>query len=108
MSKKEIEEGRGCAALSYILFGIIWFFVDEKMKKNNYAKFHVKQGLVLLIFSLIIGVVGSIIPIIGWFVILPIGYLLVVIFFIIGLVNSLNGNEKELPMIGGFAKNFKF
>ena len=35
---KEIEQGKGCAALGYILVGIIWYFADEQMKKNNYVK----------------------------------------------------------------------
>ena len=53
MSKKEIEEGKAAAVLSYLLIGIIWYFVDEKMKKNSYVKFHVQQAIVLIIASVI-------------------------------------------------------
>ena len=105
---KNVEEGKLCAFLSYLLVGIIWYFADEKMKKNNYVKYHVKQGLVLLITSLIINVVGSLIPFIGWFVILPLGGLCILILWILGIINALNGHEKELPVIGVFAKKFTF
>jgi uncharacterized membrane protein len=108
MAKSDVEEGKACAALSYILIGIIWYLVDEKMKKNEFAKFHVKQGLVLLITSIIINVVGSIVPILGWFIILPLGSLLVLVLWILGIINSLSGNMKELPLIGQFAKKFTF
>ena len=33
-----------CAALSYLLIGIIWYFADEKMKSSSFAKFHFQLG----------------------------------------------------------------
>ncbi len=104
----QVEDGKVCALLAYLLIGIIWYFADEKMKKNNFAKFHVKQGIILLIVSIIIGVVGSILPFIGWFIILPLGQLLILIWVILGIVYSLSGQEKELFLIGQFAKNLNF
>jgi uncharacterized membrane protein len=107
---KSVESGNGkaIAVLSYILVGIIWYFIDEKAKNNSFAKFHVKQALVLFIFSIVIDIVGSIIPFLGKFIILPLGNLLVLVLWIFGIVYSLNGQEKELPIIGKFAENFKF
>jgi len=108
VSKKEAEDGKVCAILSYLLIGIIWYFADEKMKKNKFANFHVKQGLVLLIVWAIIWIVGMIIPIIGWFIILPLGYIFVLVLAILGIINAANGSEKELIIIGKFSSNFKF
>jgi uncharacterized membrane protein len=105
---KGVEDGKLCAVLAYLLIGIIWYFADDKMKKNNFVKFHVKQGIILLAVSLIINAVGSMIPIIGWFIILPLGGLLTLILWIIGIINVLNGKENPLPIIGGFAKNLTF
>jgi uncharacterized membrane protein len=102
------DDGKLCAFLAYILIGIIWYFADEKMKKNSFVKFHVKQGLVLLITSLIINIVGSMVPFVGWFIILPLGGLLTLILWIIGIINVLNGKENPLPIIGGFAKKLTF
>jgi len=31
-SSKDIADGKICAILAYLLIGIIWYFVDEKMK----------------------------------------------------------------------------
>jgi uncharacterized membrane protein len=112
--QKEAEAGSGgdsgklCAFLAYLLIGIIWYFADEKMKKNEFVKFHVKQGLVLLITSIIINIIGSIVPVVGWFVILPLGALFILVLWIIGIINALNGKMNPLPVIGGFAKKFTF
>jgi uncharacterized membrane protein len=118
---KDIETGKVCAALSYILIGIIWYFADENMKKNGFAKFHAKQGLVLLIaaiaYDIVLGIiVGALLfPLLfsgmgGWglFSILRLLYYVPLIFIIIGIINALNGNEKELPIIGGFASKLNF
>ena len=103
------DNGKICAILAWFFpIGLIWYFVDEKVKKNSLAGFHVKQSLVLVISSIIINFVGGIVPIIGWFIILPIGNLIIFIFWIIGLISAISGNEKELPVIGQFGKKFKF
>ena len=105
----DVEQGKICAILAWFFpIGLIWFFVDENMKKNKFAAFHVKQSLVLAIAAIIINVVGTIIPVIGWFIILPVGNLIVFVFFIIGLIRAINGEEKELPIIGKFGEKFKF
>ena len=76
----DVEEGKICAILAWIFpIGLIRYLVDEKMRNNKFAGFHVKQSLVLVIVSIIVNVVGSIIPLIGWFIILPIGILIIFI-----------------------------
>jgi len=100
------DNAKLCAILSYFLAGIVWYYVDDKMKKNKFAEFHAKQALVLLITSIIINVVGMIIPIIGWFIILPIGGLLVLIWWILGLIYAATDKKTELFLIGQFAKKF--
>jgi uncharacterized membrane protein len=107
-SSGNVEEGKVCAVLAYLLIGIIWYFVDEKMKKNSFVKYHVKQGLVLLILSIAVSIVGSVIPFIGWFIILPLGNIAVLVLVVLGIINSVNGKEKELPVIGQFASKFSF
>ena len=109
-SSKEAEDGKVCALLSYILIGVIWYFVDEKMKKNKFANFHAKQGLVLfiawLIYSIAISVIGQVL----WFI-WTIWWLLSLvpwIFVVIGIIAAVNGEEKELPIIGHFSSKFKF
>lgn len=105
-SSSDAGNEKACAILSYILIGIIWYFVDEKMKKNEFVKYHVKQGLVLLIVAIIFSAIASI-PFIG-FAIGWILWLIEVVLMIIGMINAANNQEKELPVIGKFAEKFSF
>ncbi|MDP1728738.1 MAG: hypothetical protein Q8L27_00860 [archaeon] len=105
-STEGIQNEKLCAVLSYLVVGIIWYFADENMKKSQFVKFHVKQGLVLLISEVIVSVIWSI-PFLGW-VIGPLLNLVTIILLIIGVVNAVNGKQNELPIIGNFAKGFNF
>ncbi len=124
VEKKVVEQGKACAVLAYILVGIIWYFVDEKMRKNTYAKFHVKQALILLGLSIAVNIVFFILSIIStifafipgvglvigaiiWLVIVVL-WLGVLVLWIIGILNSLNGKEQELPVIGKYSKHLTF
>ena len=119
--KSDVGNGLACAVLSYLLIGIIWFFADEKMKKNNFAKFHVKQALVLLVaaivFSVAYGIVFTIlaailifIPVAGLVLIYILGLIfwLPAVWAVIGIVYSATGKQKKLPVIGNFADKLKF
>lgn len=70
-------------------------------KSDPYVKFHVKQGLVLLIASFGSMVLG-VIPILGW-ILIPFYSLFILILAIIGIINALTGKEKALPLIGKYA-----
>jgi uncharacterized membrane protein len=65
--------------------------------------FHGKQGLVLFIFWIAIVILGFI-PIIGWFVIRPFGWLIFMILAIIGMVMSLQGKYWKMPVLGDIAE----
>ena len=104
----DVEESKICVILMYIIFliGLIWFLVDDKMKHNSFAKYHLKQVLIILIASFVVSFVGSIIPFIGWFVILPIGSLIVFILWLFGLVYAIQGKTKPVPIIGKLAEKW--
>jgi uncharacterized membrane protein len=112
--KNDSDNSKTCAWLAYLLIGIIWYYADENMRKDNYVKFHVKQALVLLIFSIawsiLLGILGSIL-FIGFIGLWPIFMILSyvpLVFCILGIINAVNTKEKSLPVIGGFAKNLTF
>ncbi len=98
------EKNIGMAILCY--FGILVLIpLLTDSKKDPYVKFHIKQGLVLLITG-VATLFISMIPILGWIV----GFILwIVIFvlFIIGLINAIGGKEKELPIIGQYGEKIK-
>ncbi len=97
IDEADIEKNKGIAAVAYILF----FVPLLAAKDSRFATYHANQGLLLLILAVAINVIGGIIPFIGWFLILPLGNLLVFILFVLGLVNALQGRTKPLPLIGG-------
>lgn len=92
------ETNKWINVLAYIVF-----FLPLLMDAENESyKFHANQGLNLLIIAVIVTAVGSFIPVIGWFLIRPIGGLFCFTLFIMGVMNSINEKMKELPIIGKY------
>jgi uncharacterized membrane protein len=97
------------AILAYLWILIIIPFLTPA-KDEPFVKYHLKQGLALLIFEAIGWVLGwflVFIPFLGW-LIMWLWWLAALILTIVGVVNVLNGVEKELPLVGKFGKRFKF
>ncbi|MCH4886807.1 hypothetical protein EZV73_04465 [Acidaminobacter sp. JC074] len=97
-SEKKKETNKWLCALAYLIF----FAPLLADSENQTYKFHANQSLILLILYIAVNVIGAIIPVIGWLIILPLGGLFCLILFIMGIVNSINENEKELPLIGKY------
>jgi len=104
----EVEKAKGIAWLSYL--GILWLVPLLTMKDNAFAKFHVKQGIVLTIYGLAVGIVGGAIPFLGWFIIAPVGSIIVLVLAIMGIINSLSGKYWKCPLgVAALAEKwFKF
>lgn len=96
--KEDIEKNTAMAVLAYIIFLIPLLAA----KDSPYAKYHTNQGLVLFLAALAINVVGSVIPIIGWIFIIPVGNVFILVLAIIGIINAAQGKAKALPLIGSF------
>ena len=75
-------------------------------KDDPFVKFHIKQGLVLVVIELIVWVLSSMI----WslFMFMNLINLAVLILAIFGIVNVVEGREKELPLVGQFSRYFSF
>jgi uncharacterized membrane protein len=97
------------AFLAYLwILILIPFFTDAK--NDPFVKYHLQQGIVLIIFDAVgwfLGFFIGWIPLIGGLII-GLWWLASLILVIIGLVNVANGKEQELPFIGQYARNFKF
>ena len=97
------------AIFAYLWILIVIPFLTDA-KNDPFVKFHIKQGLALLIFDVVGWIVAAAIgwfPVIGW-IIVWLWWLVSLVLVLVGIINVLNGNEKELPLIGQYAKNFKF
>ncbi len=101
-SAEDVQENKVIAALSYL--GLLVLIPLLAKKDSPFCQFHAKQGLVLLIAWVSIGII-AIIPILGWIVSI-IGSIVLFILFIMGLINSLGGKYKELPLIGQYGEKF--
>ncbi len=92
--------------LAYFLIGIIWYFADGKVRKNQIAKFHVKQALNLFIINVVLSIVASMF-LFGLFGLLSgIINLAMLVFWILGLINAINQNKAAIPIIGQFAEKY--
>ncbi len=92
------------AVLAYILFFLPLFFRSE-VKNHPFVKFHTKQGFILFVFSLIVSILGYVPTVSGFVWILSLANF---VLFIIGVLNVFGKKEKELPVIGQFAKEINF
>ncbi len=108
--KENTKEGSGIekqdrklyAVLAYL--GILIIIPFLLAKDDEFVKFHLKQGVLLLVLWLFLLLVLTM-PILGY-IIYSVGSLLLLAFIIIGIVNALNDKETELPLIGHLAEKF--
>lgn len=73
-------------------------------EKDEFVKFHAKQGIGLFIVEIVTCMIFGIIPLFWLF-----GGLLMIFWLslnLIGITNVLNGQKKKLPIIGKFADRF--
>ncbi|OGY89962.1 MAG: hypothetical protein A2927_02685 [Candidatus Komeilibacteria bacterium RIFCSPLOWO2_01_FULL_45_10] len=95
-SNRDIEENKILAAVGYVW---ILCLVPLFLKRNSrFAQFHAKQGLVLFILE-VIGWLIFWIPLIGWVL-----FIYVIIMAVMGIMNSLQGNWWEMPVLGKYAR----
>ncbi|MFS0726808.1 hypothetical protein [Paenibacillus sp. 1P07SE] len=93
----DIDKHKAVAALGYIIFLIPILAARD----SRYAMYHANQGLVLLLAAVAINIIGTVIPIVGWLLIAPLGMIGILILAILGILNAVNGQSRPLPLIGG-------
>ncbi|MBY0538913.1 hypothetical protein K2P56_00570 [Patescibacteria group bacterium] len=102
--KSEPDNSTVMAALAYIGPLVIVSYIVAK--DTPFVKFHIKQGLVLLVIEVALwflgGMLWAFIPFMGLI------NLVVLVFAIMGIINAVNKKEQELPLVGSFAKHFNF
>src|SRR3989339_1092032 len=99
----DIEENKVIAAIGYL--GILCLIPLLAKKNSAFAQHHGKQGLVILIAWIILWVV-NVIPVFGQ-IVWALGSIGLLILVLLGIINALNGNIWEMPVLGQYAKQIK-
>ena len=103
--EKVIEEGKSLAWLSYL--GILFLVPLLVKPKNEFCKFHVKQGIVIFIGWIIVNILWAI-PFVGRFI-ATVCYVILLIVSVAGIIKSVQGEYWKAPLgIGQLAEKFKF
>jgi uncharacterized membrane protein len=97
-TKEDIEKNKMNAVLSYIGILILVPLLSDEAKKSPFAKFHLNQGLVLLIAEIALSVVWMV-PVLGWLVGF-VGGIALFVFWIMALIGAVNGEMKRVPILG--------
>ncbi|MFC1479846.1 DUF4870 domain-containing protein [Candidatus Omnitrophota bacterium] len=92
----------------YAILSYLWVLclIPILMKKEDeFVRFHARQGLMLFIVEVGIGIIG-IIPMLGQ-VIYLLGMLICGLLSLIGIVQVLMGNKWKMPVVGEWAEKIK-
>ena len=101
-TKKDIEDNRTVASLSYIF---ILCLVPLLLKRDSaFAQFHAKQGLTITVAWFAFWVIG-IIPLLGWLIGF-FGSLALLIVSIVGIMKTLNGEAWKIPYVYEYSKKW--
>ena len=96
-SQPDVEDNRLICILCYC--SILFLIPLLTRQDSPYVRFHSNQGLVLLLVGGAVSIVSGILPLIGWLV-GAVGGIFVFVCFIMGIVNTVAGRMKPLPLIG--------
>ena len=107
---KDAQDNKLMGILSYCwLLVLVPIFAA---KESKFAKFHANQGIVLCILWVAYGIVNAILSAIFYAISWRLGslmgtlmglvYIVIAILAILGIVNAVKGEKKELPLIGKF------
>lgn len=96
------EEGKADAVLSYIPF--LCFIPLFKPNINEFAKKHIKQGLLLLVIEItaLVFLIDIVSKIFWTFILIT-----CLIFALIGISKALTGKEMEIPFVGNIFKKYE-
>jgi uncharacterized membrane protein len=91
------DNGKTIAIVSYItLIGFIAAVIMHSSNKTSLGAFHLRQMLLLILFGFL-----AWIPFLGLVVALAL-----LVFWVLGLISAINGEEKPLPLIGELAQKW--
>ncbi len=108
-SEFNASESKLFAFIGVFLLIIGFLLVYGLRRRDKYAMYYAKQGLILFIIAVIAAVASALlgwIPVVGA-IISTVCWIVFLAFWILGLVYSLSDKEQELPVIGKYARKIK-
>ncbi|MBN2635925.1 MAG: hypothetical protein JXR61_06620 [Prolixibacteraceae bacterium] len=91
-------DGRTKAIIAHIYwFGWVIALILNSKEKDELTSFYLRQLLGLFLFSVVI----VFIPVINIF-----GWLLTIVFWVISLIGAINGEKKEIPLVGNLFQDW--
>lgn len=98
------QKNKVMGVLAYL--GVLIIIPILVAKNEPFVKFHIKQGLVLLVIEVVAWVAAMAI----WplWLILWLVKLIIFVFVVLGIINVIQGKEKNLPWVGSYARYFTF
>lgn len=97
------SEQFGYGVLSYL--SILCLVPILTKKEDDFIRFHAKQGLMLFLIEVAVGIIG-VIPLFGGLVV-TLGVLVCGLLSLAGIVQVLMGNKWSIPVISEWAEKFK-
>jgi uncharacterized membrane protein len=107
------------AFIAYLLPVVGWLYVGIFRRKDNFARYHLRQAIALVLDLALVGAVWAVAAwVVAW---IPYGFVFSMAMFalviaagmglfvawIIGMVNSLRGNQVPAPFAGGIARRLQ-
>lgn len=112
-NKIEVDKLKNSAVACYIPFVCLYFIATNKHKESNYLKFHINQGVNITAILIVVFIISKILISLfsdttmlashtpGWVdAIIAVLYFGVFLLIVFGVINTLNGSSKELPIFG--------
>lgn len=97
--QEDINKNKVMAILCYLgLLILVPFFMA---KDSKFVKFHLNQGLCIIVLAIVLAVIGCL-PFIGG-IVDALSSIICLILMVIGILNAARGQAKELPIIGRFS-----
>ena len=92
------ETGKTAAIIAYltIIDTIIAYFINNDAR-NQFASFHIRQALGIHITFYVLGAFVSIFD--SWWISFPF-YIFIIVLFRYGLVTAIQGEQREVPILG--------
>ena len=102
LGMEENVESLLCYVLGW-LTGIIFFLLE---KDNKTVRFHALQSVMTFLGLNVLSLIFAFIPVIGWFLLLPLTSLLSIVLWIVLMIKAYQGEKIKLPFVGDLAEKY--